>query len=194
MSIALSRRHDLLTVITSLRIAAVPVVMALVLVAPGDDAARAAAAGLFVVAALTDFADGYLARRWRLTTTLGSFLDTTADKLLVSGALIALVDVGRASPWVAIIIIGRELVIMGLRGLVAADGVILKPSLWGKLKANVQFVAITLAILPGVGAGPMRLDEWLMWAAGAITVVSAIDYLMSFSSALRQSDSGRARP
>jgi CDP-diacylglycerol---glycerol-3-phosphate 3-phosphatidyltransferase len=194
VSIALSRRADLLTVITSLRIAAVPVVMALVLVAPGDDAARAAAAGLFVVAALTDFADGYLARRWRLTTTLGSFLDTTADKLLVSGALIALVDVGRASPWVAVIIIGRELVIMGLRGLVAADGVILKPSIWGKLKANVQFVAITLAILPGVGAGPMRLDEWLMWAAGAITVVSAIDYLMSFSSALRQSDSGRARP
>src|SRR5919199_3681258 len=159
--------------------------MALVLGARDDgDAGTAVAAVLFAVAALTDFADGYLARRWRVTTTLGSFLDTTADKLLVSGALIALVDVDRASSWVAVIIVGRELVIMGLRGLVAAEGVILKPSIWGKLKANVQFVAITLAILrPDVDLGPLLLDQWVMWAAGAITLFSAVDYLVSFSSA-----------
>jgi CDP-diacylglycerol---glycerol-3-phosphate 3-phosphatidyltransferase len=167
-------------------------VMALILLAHGDRAARVLAAVFFAAAALTDFADGYLARRWRVTTTLGSFLDTTADKLLVSGVLVALVDVGRASPWVVVIIIGRELVIMGLRGLVAADGVVMRPSIWGKLKANVQFVAITLAILrPDVGLGPLLLDEWLMWAAGAITLFSAVDYLLQFSSALRASDSAR---
>src|SRR5436853_471710 len=83
-------------------------------------------------------------RRRRLETTLGSFLDTTADKLLTSGTLVALVSVGRASAWLATIIIGRELVIMGLRGLIAADGGVMKPSIWGKLKTNTQFVAILL--------------------------------------------------
>ena len=101
------------------------------------------AAVLFAIAAATDFFDGRLARRWKQTTTLGTFLDTTADKLLVSGVLMALVAVGRASAWIAFIIIGRELVIMGLRGVVsAADGTVVKPSIWGKLKANVQFLAI----------------------------------------------------
>jgi CDP-diacylglycerol---glycerol-3-phosphate 3-phosphatidyltransferase len=191
VSVALPQRQDLLTIVTSARIAAVPAVIALILYGEASEA-RLAGAVLFAAAALTDFADGYLARRWRVTTTLGSFLDTTADKLLVSGALIALVDVDRASSWVAVIIVGRELVIMGLRGLVAAEGVILKPSIWGKLKANVQFVAIALAILrPDVELGPLLLDEWLMWAAGAITLYSAVDYLVSFSSALRRAGERR---
>ena len=85
-----------------------------------------------------------------MTTTLGSFLDTTADKLLVTGVLIALVAVERVSPWIAAIIIGRELVILALRGMVAVDGEVMPPSIWGKLKTNVQFVAIPLAIMrPG---------------------------------------------
>jgi len=141
---------------------------------------------VFAVAAMTDFADGYLARRWAVTTKLGSFLDTTADKLLVTGALIALVDVDRASPWLAAIIIGRELLILGLRGAVAADGVVFPPSIWGKLKTNVQFIAIFLAIVRWGGRlGPFYLDEWVMIAAAAITVLSAVEYLKRFSSALR---------
>jgi CDP-diacylglycerol--glycerol-3-phosphate 3-phosphatidyltransferase len=135
---------------------------------------------------MTDFADGYLARRWAVTTKLGSFLDTTADKLLVTGALIALVEVGRTSAWIAAIIIGRELLILGLRGVVAADGVVFPPSIWGKLKTNVQFVAIFLAIVRwGNEIGPFFLDEWVMIAAAAITVLSAVGYLTRFSSALR---------
>ncbi len=110
--------------ITWVRILLVPVVMALILLGPDRSTAYTAAAVFFVVAGATDFIDGYLARRWARTTTFGSFLDTTADKLLVSGALIALVDVGRASPWVAVIIIGRELLILGLRGVVAAEGTV----------------------------------------------------------------------
>ncbi len=175
----------LLSILTSARIAAVPVVMALILLGPDEDYAYGVAAVVFAVAASTDYLDGFLARRWSMTTALGSFLDTTADKLLVTGTLIALVDVGRASTWIAAIIIGRELVILGLRGVVAADGTVFAPSLAGKLKANVQFVAIVLAIVRfDVSLGPLLLDEWAMLAAAVITVLSAVEYLARFSSAL----------
>jgi CDP-diacylglycerol--glycerol-3-phosphate 3-phosphatidyltransferase len=171
-----------LAALTYLRIALVPVVMALVLV---DDRVRHAdvvAGVLFAVAAISDFFDGYLARRWRQTTTLGSFLDTTADKLLVSGVLLALVAMGRASPWIAFVIIGRELLILGLRGAVAADGTVMKPSPWGKLKANAQFVAIFLAIVRTSGTlGPWYPDEYVMLLAAALTIVSAVEYLARFS-------------
>jgi CDP-diacylglycerol--glycerol-3-phosphate 3-phosphatidyltransferase len=175
----------LLSVVTYVRVVAVPVVMALILLAPSSDGAYVAAAVLFAVAAGTDFLDGYLARRWSVTTTLGSFLDTTADKLLVSAALIALVAVERASAWIAAIIIGRELVILGLRGVVAVEGTVFAPSIWGKAKANIQFAAIFLAILrPGDPIGGLYLDEWAMLAAAAITVYSGVEYLSRFASAL----------
>jgi CDP-diacylglycerol--glycerol-3-phosphate 3-phosphatidyltransferase len=178
------RSEGMLTALSSVRVVAVPIVMALVLATAGRRVDYLAGA-LFAVAALTDTLDGYLARRWELTSTLGSFLDTTADKLLTSGTLVALVAVDRASAWVATIIIGRELVIMGLRGLVAADGVVMKPSIWGKLKTNTQFVAILLAIVhPDVSIGPLRLDEWAMLAAAVITVASAAEYLVRFSGSL----------
>ena len=95
------------------------IMMGLILLGPDRDWAYVAAAILFAIAATTDFVDGYLARRWALTTTFGSFLDTTADKLLVSGVLIALLAADRASAWIVALIIGRELVIMGLRGAIA---------------------------------------------------------------------------
>jgi CDP-diacylglycerol---glycerol-3-phosphate 3-phosphatidyltransferase len=176
--------RSLLSGLTYARILAVPAVMGLILLGPDHGSAFTAAAVVFAVAAVTDFADGYLARRWAVATKLGSFLDTTADKLLVSGALIALVDVNRASPWIAAVIIGRELLIMGLRGVVAAEGTVFAPSIWGKLKTNVQFVAIFLAIVRwGDQLGGLYLDEWVMIAAVAITVMSAVEYLARFSSA-----------
>lgn len=186
------RSNPLLMQITYLRIALVPVVMALILAGDTADRAYVVAAGLFIVAAVTDFFDGYLARRWRTTTTLGSFLDTTADKFLVAGVLIALVAVGRASPWFAAIIVGRELLILGLRGLVAADGAVMPPSIWGKLKAVVQFIAITLAIVRWEEPlGAFHLDEWAMGVAAFITLMSAVEYLVRFSGALTGSTSRR---
>ena len=182
--------RSLLSGLTYARILAVPVVMGLILLGPDRKSAYTAASVVFAVAAMTDFADGYLARRWAVTTKLGSFLDTTADKLLVTGVLIALVDVNHASPWIAAIIIGRELLILGLRGVVAAEGTVFPPSIWGKLKTNAQFVAIFLAILHlGEPLGPLRVDEWVMIVAAAITVMSAVEYLARFSSAF----SGGAR-
>jgi CDP-diacylglycerol---glycerol-3-phosphate 3-phosphatidyltransferase len=160
------------------RILLTPVVMWLVLNGEGDDAELSAAA-LFCVAAATDWVDGRLARRWGVTSKLGSFLDTTADKLLVSGVLIALVAAGRASMWIAALIIGRELVVMALRGVMASEGEILAPSMLGKLKTSIQFLAIALAILrPGDPIGGLFIDEWVMLIAAAITVASAVDYLV----------------
>jgi CDP-diacylglycerol--glycerol-3-phosphate 3-phosphatidyltransferase len=166
---------------TTLRILLTPVIMGMLM---GDAPVRLTAA-LFAAAAATDWVDGYLARRWQVTTKLGSFLDTTADKLLVAGVLVALVAVERASPWIAVIIIGRELTIMGLRGVIAAEGAVMQPSLLGKLKTSIQFLAILLAILrPGDPVGGLYLDEWVMLVAAAITVASAVDYLARSASSL----------
>jgi CDP-diacylglycerol---glycerol-3-phosphate 3-phosphatidyltransferase len=173
------RTARFLAVSTSLRIVLTPVVMGL-LMADGEQPATAAdiAAALFCVAAATDWIDGRLARRWNVTSKLGSFLDTTADKLLVSGVLIALLAADRVSPWIVALIVGRELVLMGLRGVIAAEGEVMAPSPLGKLKASVQFLAIALAILrPGGTLGGEYIDEWAMLAAAAITVWSGADYL-----------------
>jgi CDP-diacylglycerol---glycerol-3-phosphate 3-phosphatidyltransferase len=168
---------------TSLRIFLTPVIMAMLM----EDVDRGLTALLFAVAAATDWIDGYLARRWEVTTKLGSFLDTTADKLLVTGVLIGLVAVERASPWVAIIIIGREIMVLGLRGVIAAGGTVMQASMLGRLKTAIQFLAILLAILrPGDEIGGVYPDEWVMLLAAAITVASAVDYFRSFADSLRE--------
>jgi CDP-diacylglycerol--glycerol-3-phosphate 3-phosphatidyltransferase len=163
---------------TATRIVLTPVVMWLVLHGQ-TDGAEITAAVLFCLAAATDWVDGHLARRWDITSKIGSFLDTTADKLLVSGVLIALLAAGRASTWIVALIIGRELVLMGLRGMIASEGEVMAPSMLGKLKTSIQFVAIALAILRlGDPVGGLFIDEWAMIAAAVITLVSAADYLM----------------
>ena len=166
---------------TGLRVVAAPVVMALVL-----DGSDTAAAIVFLVAAATDWFDGRLARRWEVTTKLGAFLDTTADKLLVTTALIGLVAVDRVSPWIALIIIAREFTILGLRAAVAAGGLQFETSMLGKWKATVQFVAVALAMLrPDVTFAGAYLDQWAMVIAALVTAWSGIDYIVQFSAALR---------
>jgi CDP-diacylglycerol---glycerol-3-phosphate 3-phosphatidyltransferase len=185
------RSARLLAAGTATRILLTPVVMGLVL-ANGDDDSDTLAAVLFCIAAATDYVDGMLARRWGVTSKLGSFLDTTADKLLVSGVLIALLAVDRVSPWIVGLIVGRELVLMGLRGVIAAEGEVMAPSLLGKSKTAIQFLAIALAILrPGDPVGGLYVDEWAMLAAAAITVWSAADYLVRAWPALTGGDGGK---
>lgn len=168
------------------RIVLTPAVMALVLLSEHIDRAFGLAATLFVFAALTDMVDGYLARRWEITTILGAFLDSVADKVLVTGSLLVLVEVGRAWSWAAFVIIGRELAVMGLRGVAALEKSKVPPSLWGKTKTTVQFTAIGLAMLRLPEEwGPLFLDEWVMIAAIAVTLVSAWDYFNRYGRALR---------
>jgi CDP-diacylglycerol---glycerol-3-phosphate 3-phosphatidyltransferase len=175
---------------SAVRIVLTPVVMWLVLEGDGD-AAELVACGLFCVAAATDWIDGWLARRWGVTSKLGSFLDTTADKLLVSGVLIALLAADRASAWIVALIIGRELILMALRGAIASEGEVMSPSMLGKLKTSIQFVAIALAILrPGDPVGGLYVDEWAMLAAAVITVASAVDYLVRAIPLVVRGDAG----
>jgi CDP-diacylglycerol---glycerol-3-phosphate 3-phosphatidyltransferase len=184
------RSARLLAAGTATRILLTPVVMALILIPDADDdGIRLLATILFCIAAATDWIDGRLARRWNVTSRLGSFLDTTADKLLVSGVLIALLGVDRVSPWIVAIIVGRELVLMAVRGVIASEGEVMAPSSLGKLKTAIQFLAIALAILrPGDPVGGLYVDEWAMLAAAAITVWSAVDYLVRALPALTADD------
>lgn len=170
------------------RIGLTPVVMGFVLASTRIDHAFGIAAGFFTIAALTDFADGYLARRWAITTTLGAFLDSVADKVLVTGTLLVLIEVDRAWSWAAFVIIGRELAVMGLRSVAAMDQGDVPASLWGKLKATTQFVAIGLAMLRLASEwGPFFLDEWVMLVAVGVTLASAWDYFSRFGRVLRRS-------
>lgn len=175
---------DLLALV---RIVMTPVIMALV--TSSGEHAFGVAAGLFVAAAATDFFDGYLARRWDITTVLGGFLDSTADKLLVSGSLIALVAMDRASIWPVLIIIMREFAVMALRGITAMEGHIVTPSIWGKIKANVQFGAIFFAMMRFAEPwGPLFFDEWLMWLAAGVAVASGWQYASGFWHIVRKVD------
>jgi CDP-diacylglycerol--glycerol-3-phosphate 3-phosphatidyltransferase len=176
-----ARASALILAGTSARIVATPVVMGLIL-----GHSWTAAAIVFLVASSTDWFDGRLARRWNVSSRLGSFLDTTADKLLITGVLLALIAVGRASPWWSMAIIGRELCLLGLRAAVAAQGVHLEPSTLGKWKATVQFVALTIVMLrPDVTVAGAFLDQWLLAAAAVVTVWSGVDYFVRFYSTLR---------
>lgn len=164
----------------------VPAIMALTRSQDQIEHALGFAAALFIFAALTDFFDGYLARRWKVESTLGAFLDTTADKLLVTGALLALTSIGRVSIWAALVIMMREFVVMALRGLVALGGGIVRPSTWGKIKATAQFVAIGMAFLRLPERwGPMYLDQWAMWVAVLLTLASGWQYLAGFWGSVR---------
>lgn len=154
----------------------------------------AIAAVLFAVAAFTDFLDGWLARRTTGGTVLGGFLDTTADKILVTGTLLALVSVDRVSIWPAAIIIFREFAVMALRGVVAHRGRLIRPSTWGKIKAFTQFVAIFLAFIRLAEPwGPWYLDQWAMLVAVIATIGSAWGYLAAFWGTVRSEPSEMAR-
>jgi len=135
---------------------------------------------IFLVAALTDLLDGYLARKWSQITTLGMLLDPIADKLLISASLIALVEVRAVPAWMVILIIGRDFAISGLRSIAMSEGYLIPASDLGKSKMILQVMAV------GVAMAGLRRPEWrlatdvLMWAAVLFTLVSAIDYARQF--------------
>lgn len=180
-------RPNLPNSITFFRILLIPVFMAFLLGAVpfGADHAEALhiggllAAAVFALAAVTDTIDGYMARRRREVTVLGAFLDPLADKLLVSAALVALVQLQKLSAWVAMVIIAREFAVSGLRMVAAAEGVIIPASIWGKVKTVCQMVAVMAVILePGWRVAGYRVDRWLVGLAVILTVTSGVDYFI----------------
>jgi CDP-diacylglycerol--glycerol-3-phosphate 3-phosphatidyltransferase len=166
--------------LTGARIAAVPVVMLLLLFS--GPLASFLGALCFMLAGATDFLDGFLARRQRLVSRWGKFMDPMADKLLVSVALIMLIPQGRVPAWMAFLIIGRELAVTGLRGLAATEGIILAPDRWAKAKTLLQMVALTALILhyPYVGIDFQELGMVLLWLALVATVASGVSYFWTF--------------
>src|SRR5690242_3026344 len=135
---------------------------------------------IFLAAAATDLLDGYLARRWGQITTVGTLLDPIADKLLVSSALVSLVEVRVVPAWMTIVVIGREFAISGLRSIAAAEGYIIKASDFGKAKLVSQVVAISLLMLSMRWPELRAIAMGAMWCVVVLTVVSAVQYFRSF--------------
>jgi CDP-diacylglycerol--glycerol-3-phosphate 3-phosphatidyltransferase len=138
------------------------------------------ALAIFLAAAATDLLDGYLARRWDQVTTVGMLLDPIADKLLISAALIALVEIHRVRAWMVVLIVGREFAVSGLRSIAAAEGYTIKASDLGKTKMVTQVIAISLLLVSirwSVLAGMAKL--WL-WGVVLFSLASAVGYFLKF--------------
>ena len=138
------------------------------------------ALGIFLVAAVTDLLDGYLARRWGQVTTIGTLLDPIADKLLVSAALISLVQIRAIPAWMVVLIIGREFAVSGLRSIAAAEGYTIAASDLGKTKTISQVVAISAVFLSLRHTFFLTPAYWLMWAVVVFSLLSALDYFWKF--------------
>jgi CDP-diacylglycerol---glycerol-3-phosphate 3-phosphatidyltransferase len=138
------------------------------------------ALAIFLAAAVTDLLDGYLARRWRQETTIGTLLDPIADKLLISAALISLVQVSVLPGWMAILIIGREFAVSGLRSIAAAEGYTIKASDLGKTKMVSQVIAVSCVMLSLRHPGLRVPGQVLMWGVVFFSMVSAISYFGKF--------------
>jgi CDP-diacylglycerol--glycerol-3-phosphate 3-phosphatidyltransferase len=138
------------------------------------------ALAIFLVAAATDLLDGYLARRWGQITTVGTLLDPIADKLLISAALIALVQVRLVPAWMVIVVVGREFAISGLRGIAAAEGYTIRANDLGKTKMVSQVVAVVLLLLSIRFPGLHRWATLWMWGVLFFATVSAFAYFAKF--------------
>lgn len=169
------------------RIAATPIVIALMLIAaPG---LGLVAAVLFGLAAFTDFLDGWVARARGEVSPLGVFMDLTADKVLVAGVLVAMVEVGLLPTWMVATILVRELVIAGVRQMAAAETIVIAARPLGKAKTLTTMVGMGILLLAydastggplaatGMGPGAELLGFWVMAVATVLTVVSGWDYL-----------------
>ncbi len=138
------------------------------------------AAGIFIVASLTDGVDGYIARKTKQVTKMGKFLDPIADKLLVTAALIVLLQNDRLSGWAAMFIIGREFIVTGLRLIAAGEGVVIAASNWGKIKTATTMVAIVLSLLDNFPLSKITdfpFDRVAMFIAVIVTIYSGYDYI-----------------
>ena len=164
------------------RILAVPVFIVLMF---EPTPSRALWAGIvFSLASVTDWLDGYLARKWGQVTKIGKLLDPVADKIMVASALIMLVetDPPPLPPWIAIVIIGREIAVTGLRAMAAGDGVVIPAESLGKLKVGAQVTAVLsfLFSYPIGSEWPVDLGRWALWLAMVLALYSGGQYFVNY--------------
>lgn len=151
---------------------------------------------VFVVAALTDFLDGYLARKRHQVTTMGKLLDPIADKLLISAAFISLVDLGAVPAWMAVIVVGREFAVTGLRSIASSQGFTIDVSKLGKLKMASQVVCVSCLII-GIRfphTAVYEVGSILLWLVVVLAVASMAQYFRGFWSQIDESIKCRRRP
>lgn len=166
--------------LTVFRIAAVPFIVAL-LYFPGPTTCLLAAF-FFLIAILTDLADGFIARKYNLVTNFGKFLDPLADKILIASVLIMLSSLGWVPAWATIVIVVREILVTGLRAIAADKGQVIAADRYGKLKTIIQSVALLPLIYhyPFLGVDLTYLGQGLLLIAVALTVYSGWNYLYGF--------------
>ena len=163
--------------LTVARMILVPFLVLFMLTDLGGEANRYIALAIFVVASVTDWFDGKLARKYNLVTNFGKFMDPLADKLLVCSAMFCFIELEKLPAWFVIIIIGREFIISGFRLIASDNGVVIAASYWGKFKTTFQMLMIIVLILNLGGVFDM-IGLVLTWIALILTVVSLIDYLV----------------
>ena len=161
----------------------VPFLVVFLLTGWGGDANRYISLALFVVASVTDWFDGYLARKNNLVTNFGKFMDPLADKLLVCSAMICMIELNRLPAWFVIIIIGREFIISGFRLIAAENGIVIAANYWGKFKTASQMIMIILLILHFYGIF-VTLEQLFIWLSLALTIISLITYIWQNKSVL----------
>ena len=161
----------------------VPFLVVFLLTGWGGDANRYISLVLFVGASVTDWFDGYLARKNNLVTNFGKFMDPLADKLLVCSAMICMIELNRLPAWFVIIIIGREFIISGFRLIAAENGIVIAANYWGKFKTASQMIMIILLILHFDGIF-VTLEQLFIWLSLALTIISLITYIWQNKSVL----------
>ena len=162
--------------LTTLRVIMIPFFVVFMLADMGRTVDYIALA-LFFLASLTDFFDGYLARKNHLVTNFGKFMDPLADKLLVGSAAICLIEMGRIPAWVVVILISREFIISGFRLIAADNGVVIAASMWGKFKTVCQMF-MTIALILHLDTPVWAVvEQVLIWGSVALTIVSLVDYI-----------------
>ncbi len=166
--------------ITLLRIGILPVLF-LILLEPGE-AMSLAIAILFILAALTDLLDGYVARRYNIVTRMGKLLDPIADKIIMSAALVLLIPVGRAPAWIVALMVMRDFAVDGLRSMAAAEGHVIEASRLGKYKTVCQIIAVSALIIhyPIYGIDASSIGTAFLYVALALSLWSGFDYLVRF--------------
>lgn len=165
--------------VTILRILAIPVI--LLLLNPGRDY-QIFTSLFFLAAAVTDYVDGYLARRRGMVTTLGKFLDPLADKLLIVTALIALIPTRGIPVWMVVVIVGREIAVTGLRGIAVSQGIVIAASILGKYKTVFEVTSIFCLIMKGGSphVNFYNIGMVLLWIAMGLAFLSGVDYFRRF--------------
>jgi CDP-diacylglycerol--glycerol-3-phosphate 3-phosphatidyltransferase len=162
--------------LTVLRVILVPFFVVFLLLSKTTESMKWIALVLFIVASLTDFLDGYLARSRNLVTTFGKFMDPLADKVLTISGMICLIELGRIPSWIVVIIVAREFIISGFRLIATEHGIVIAANYWGKWKTTFQMIMIILMII-NIPALQM-VTTIVMWIALALTVISLATYIM----------------